>query len=556
MIENLLVHGRMFAIRHTHWRCLIKSANSPFLTQQKILEAILRDNRNTQYGNVHRFDEISSYQQFAQQVPVVTYEALRPYIETQLRSGSPALTTAQPTLYATTSGTTGEPKFVPIIRAELQRQKRHTALLAYCQYQFDPLAFSGKVWVMAASAVEGRFENGIPWGSASGFLYASMSPAIAKKHLIPPEIFSIADNGLKYDLILRLALAEKNITYFSAANPTTLLRLCELANLQGRTLADDIEHGRYGRASELAEDVLRAIRRKLRANPGRAAELRSIFNSGRAATFGDLWPSLRVVSTWTSGNCGVAVKSARKIISTTTKIVELGYLSSEFCGTLTVDCNVSAGLPTITDYFYEFIEPEKWDAGNREFRLVHQLESGQDYYVVITTPSGLYRYFINDIVCVEGMFHKTPLIRFVQKGKGVTNITGEKLYESQLTEALIRAEQHFGAHPNFYLLLADVERQTYHLYLEASGLAQRAAEITTYLDKILAELNTEYRAKRESGRLHPLEVTLLNRGTGEKYRTHCIQSGQKDGQFKMVTLQYAHLCQFPFQLHVNESEAL
>jgi acyl-CoA synthetase (AMP-forming)/AMP-acid ligase II len=328
MIENLLVRGRMFAIRHTHWRNLIKSAKSPLATQENVLQAILRGNRGTQYGSTHNFDKISSYQQFAQQVPVVTYETLRPYIEDQLRSGLPALTAEQPVMYATSSGTTGEPKYVPVIREELQQQKRHTALLTYSQYAFDPLAFSGKVWVMAASAVEGRFENGIPWGSASGFLYASMSPAIAKKYLIPPEVFAIADNGLKYDLILRLALGEKNITYFSAANPTTLLRLCALANQYGRTLAEDIGHGRFSRESELAPDVTRAIRDKLRANADRAAELRSVFNSGQAATFSDLWPSLRLVSTWTGGNCGVAARSARKLLSAATQIVELGYLSS------------------------------------------------------------------------------------------------------------------------------------------------------------------------------------------------------------------------------------
>jgi hypothetical protein len=549
MIENLLVHGRMFAIRHTHWRNLVKSAKNPLVTQEKVLQAILRDNRSTQYGSAHSFDKISSYQQFAHQVPVVTYETLRPYIEDQLHSGLPALTAEQPVMYATSSGTTGEPKYVPVIREELQRQKRHTALLTYSQYAFAPLAFSGKVWVMAAAAVEGRFENGIPWGSASGFLYASMSPAIAKKYLIPPEVFAIKDNGLKYDLILRLALGEKNITYFSAANPTTMLRLCTLANQHGHALVEDVEHGKFSREAELAPDVARAIQKQLKASAGRAAELRSVFNSGQAATFSDFWPSLRLVSTWTGGNCGVAARSARSLLSAATHIVELGYLSSEFCGTLTVDCNVTAGLPTITDYFYEFIEPEEWDAGSHKFRLVHQLEAGQDYYVVITTPSGLYRYFINDIVCPEGVFHNTPLIRFLQKGKGVTNITGEKLYESQLAEALAQAEKHFDSHPDFYLMLADVEQQTYRLYLEMDGANGAAERIAAYIENSLAELNTEYRTKRESGRLHPLEIALLKQGTGEMYRAHCIQSGQKDGQFKMVTLQYADQCQFPFQFH-------
>jgi hypothetical protein len=556
MIENLLVRGRMIAIRHTHWRNLVKSAKNPLGIQEKVLKAILRDNQGTQYGKAHSFDKISTYHQFAQYVPVITYETLRPYIENQLSSAIPALTAEQPVMYATSSGTTGEPKYVPIIREELQRQKRHTALLTYSQYVFDPLAFSGKVWVMAASAVEGRFENGIPWGSASGFLYASMSPAIANKYLIPPEVFAIKDNSLKYDLILRLALAEKNITYFSAANPTTLLRLCALANQQGDVLAEDVERGRFSREAELAPDVVKAIQKMLKPNFNRAAELRSVFNSDRAATFSDLWPHIRLVSTWTGGNCGVAARSARTQLSAGTQIVELGYLSSEFCGTLTVDCNLIAGLPTITDYFFEFIEPEEWDAGSRKFRLIHQLEAGQDYYLVITTPSGLYRYFINDIVHTEGVYHNTPLIRFVQKGKGVTNITGEKLYESQLTEAMSKAEKHFNFHPDFYLMLADVEQQIYHLYLEMDGIKENATEIARHLDKSLCDLNIEYCTKRESGRLHPLEVTLLKKGAGEKYRTYCIQSGQKDGQFKMMTLQYTHQCPFPFQTMQLTAEAI
>jgi hypothetical protein len=547
MIENLLVRGRMLAIRHTRWRNLVRAATAPKVAQEKVLKTILRENCDTQYGELYHFGAISSYPQFARHVPVVTYETLRPYIEAQLRNGSAALTTAAPVMYATTSGTTGEPKYVPITRAELEQQKQHTTLLTYSQHVFNPLAFGGKVWVMAASAVEGRFENGIPWGSASGFLYASMSPAIANKYLIPPEVFSIADNGLKYDLILRLALAEKNISYFSAANPTTLLRLCTLANQQGMTVAGDVERGKFSRASELDPKVLRAIRGRLSANAERAAELRGLFGTGKEVTFGDLWPALQMVSTWTGGNCAVAVRSASVLLPASAKIVELGYLSSEFCGTLTVDCNVVAGMPNITSYFYEFIEPEKWDAGSREFRLVHQLESGREYYVVVTTPSGLYRYFINDIVRAEGSFYDTPLIRFVQKGKGVTNITGEKLYESQITEAMGNAEAHFGFRAIFHLVLADVEQQIYRVFLEADQIQAGAEKTAEYVDGLLSMSNSEYRAKRESGRLYPLTVTFLKPGTGEMYRAHCIKSGQKDGQFKMVTLQYAHQCQFIFQ---------
>ena len=69
--------------------------------------------------------------------------------------------------------------------------------------------------------------------------------------------------------------------------------------------------------------------------------------------------------------------------------------------------------------------------GEKEYEAyMAELRKGVDYYVIVTTAAGLYRYFINDLVQVTGFLHATPLFRFMQKGKGVTNITGEKLYES------------------------------------------------------------------------------------------------------------------------------
>ena len=64
------------------------------------------------------------------------------------------------------------------------------------------------------------------------------------------------------------------------------------------------------------------------------------------------------------------------------------------------------------------------------------MRKGLDYYIIVTTPSGLYRYFINDVVRVTGFLHAAPLLKFMQKGKGVTNITGEKLYEAQVLAAV------------------------------------------------------------------------------------------------------------------------
>ena len=64
--------------------------------------------------------------------------------------------------------------------------------------------------------------------------------------------------------------------------------------------------------------------------------------------------------------------------------------------------------------------------------------------VLVMTATGLYRYFMNDLVETIGFFRATPLLRFVQKGKGVTSLTGEKLYEAQAIEAVRSVSARFG----------------------------------------------------------------------------------------------------------------
>jgi hypothetical protein len=137
----------------------------------------------------------------------------------------------------------------------------------------------------------------------------------------------------------------------------------------------------------------------------------------------------------------------------------------------------------------------------------------------------------------------TPLLRFVQKGRGVTSITGEKLYEGQLTDAMRELEPLHRA--VFYLMLADEASCTYCLYLECAGCDTQA--VAGALDRALAGRNIEYRDKRASGRLPPPEVVALRTGTGDAYKRHSLAHGQREGQFKYLTLQYRRECDFDFE---------
>jgi hypothetical protein len=210
-------------------------------------------------------------------------------------------------------------------------------------------------------------------------------------------------------------------------------------------------------------------------------------------------------------------------------------------------------LPTLDTHFFEFAEREAWDAGERRLLTLDKIRKGVDYYVIVTTPSGLYRYFINDLVRVSGFLHRTPLLQFRQKGKGVTNITGEKLYEAQVLAAVRASMDEAQCAARFMMMLADDEACCYRLYVEAgAGPKPAASWLAARVDGKLSEINIEYQAKRESGRLGGISAAWLAPDTGEAYKHACVQEGQREGQFKTVAIAYRRDFRFDLESHVEE----
>ena len=543
---NCALWARMQLLRWTHWRPFVNAATHPVDAQTRFLLRLLRRNRDTRFGREHAFAAIRSYADFAAAVPVQTYETLRPYIEDQERTGEPALNAGRPVMYARTSGTTGAAKLIPILPETIQQHKRSQAIQSYVQFSADAQAYYGRFLAIVSPAEEGTLESGTPYGSTSGFMYENM-PAVAKtKYVLPYQVFGITDYELKYLLILRLAVTHRDVTHIACANPSTLVKLLSVLAVSRSALLHDITRGTFSRTDELSAEVRAVVSPRLSCTPHRVAELRTILASPRP-TFAELWPELRLVSTWTGGSCRIPLASVRPALPSGARVAELGYLSSELRGTLVADLERNAGTPTIHENFFEFIERDDWDAGRKTFRTIEQIEQGKDYYIIPTTGSGLYRYFMNDIVRVTGVFHATPTIEFVQKGKGVTNITGEKLYESQVIDAVRWAEEETGLASEFFLMLADATRQVYCLVVECSTRTQTWQRNTLgSVECKLGELNVEYAAKRASGRLQHLELLLVRPGTGEAYKRHCLQQGQREGQFKLIALQYQSDCAFPF----------
>lgn len=73
---------------------------------------------------------------------------------------------------------------------------------------------------------------------------------------------------------------------------------------------------------------------------------------------------------------------------------------------------------------------------------------------------------------------------------------------------------------------------------------------TAEIESRIAALNTEFNEKRRSGRLKPIHVIFVKEGTGEAYKQDAIGRGQREGQYKLVHLQYEENNLFDFRPYV------
>ena len=540
-MQQLILHVGMLLNKHLYWKPTERLTYQPLATQMAVLQRLLQQNQYTQFGTKHGFSNISTYADFQKNIPVQTYDSLRPYIEEQRLTGAKALTAESPQFYAQTSGTTGTPKYIPITATTLKSHSNEQALFSYLQYRACPQAFAGKALGIMGAAVEGELDSGHAVGSVSGHLYQSMPKIIQSRLVLPPVVSSISDYDIKYLVILRLALAEPKITYAGSPNPSTFLRLLNVLNQQREVLIQSLITGKLDAIESLDMDLKAELKHKLKPDPERAAALSRL----PELTFANVWPKLELITTWTGGSCGIALTALREKLSPNIKIMELGYQSTEFRGSIALQAEASAGIPPLHHHFFEFVEQSQWDNNTPEFVTLDQLVLHQTYYVIVTTASGLYRYFMNDLVKVDGFFNATPLLRFKQKGKGVTNLTGEKLYEAQVIQAVKEVSTTLGLISSFYILAADEISMSYQLFIQADALSPNYSAFANRLDEKLGALNIEYKAKRESGRLAALSVVWLKPNAAEAYKFHCINLGQREGQFKPAVLQYMKNLNFP-----------
>ena len=530
---NSLVTLRMFKNKKKVAKYLAQSENVAAL-QANLLMDIITKNKHTAFGRHYHFDEIHSYQDFIKQVPIAEYEDLRPWIEKQAANlDSPILMADRIEMFNQTSGSTAKPKLIPVTKEVMALLQQSQEVSSFLQYKYCPEAFKGRVLGVVSPAIE-RYENGIPVGSASGHFYKNMPAIVKRKYVVPHSVFEIKDYDLKYYIILLLGLQHRDITYLGTANSTTFLKLNEMLNKHKRALLTELQTGKLAAHHSLDDKLSARVNELLRPSKQRIQELEQLFMQ-EFITLNDIWPHLKLVATWVWGSCGVALKAARPLLPADITVLDLGFIASEFRGTVNIDYVNQAGMPTMHAHFFEFVLTEDWEMKKPNFKLLHELELGKSYYVFFTGSNGLYRYNMNDIMRVVSFKNQCPLLVFDQKGNGITNITGEKLYESQVLAVL----DSFHWPLVYFQVLADEETAHYIGYAEWTHMPTTdMASLATLFDEALCKTNIEYAEKRAGGRLKPFELLTLKPGTYNAVKQQALKSGMIEGQFKTILLQY------------------
>jgi hypothetical protein len=502
-------------------------------------EALLRKicrNASSDFGRDFGFASIRTVADFRRHVPILSYEEHHPYMLRVLQGDVTALFApgTRVLMFAMTSGTTGEPKRLPITAEMFRDYRRGWLIWAAGAYGDHRHLMRKKTLQLTSDWQLTKAPSGVPCGQISG-LAAITRPKITQRMFLPPPIAArIHDSAAKHYTALRFSLASRKVGMIITANPSTLVEFARRADQERESLVRDIHDGTL--RCTIPDEVRLALSRSIaRRDPRRARELERVIESHGALLPKHAWPALSVIAVWTGGSVGVFLPQLAELYGEKA-IRDHGLSASEGRMSIPLADNTSAGVLDYYHHYFEFIPVEEHDSESPAVLEGHELEVGRDYYILLTTSGGLYRYDIQDVVRCVGFQGEAPLVEFLNKGKNFANLTGEKISEYQTVRAVEKAFRDLGLPMDVFTLAPVMEQlPRYVLLIERHTHRGRAAELAAKVQANLEQLNEEYVSKCASGRLLPIKICEVPAGTWVELRR---ERTSRRGNFE----EYKHPC--------------
>ena len=462
----------------------------PHEVQRDELMNLLQTAKKTEVGKQYGFADIEQYEDFADRVPVRTYEEIAPMIE-RSRQGEQNIFWPTPIKwYAKSSGTTNaKSKFIPISNESLEDchfKGGKDMLSLYFKNNEQSSVFQGKALRLGGSK-EIYEENNSYFGDLSAIMIDNL-PLWAEMVSAPSQKVSLM---AEWETKMKAIVEE--------------------------TLSEDI------RSMAGVPSWMLVLLQKVLAETGRESIL-------------DVWPNMEVY--FHGGVNFMPYREQYKALmpSDAVHYVELYNASEGFFGVQ--DQLNSDELLLMLDYgiFYEFIDMKTYGTQNEKTIPLSDVVVGRQYAVIISTNAGLWRYHIGDTI----RFTSIAPYRFKITGrtKHFINVFGEELVIENANKALeLTCQRHhvqlvdYTAAPIFM----DGSKKGGHEWLiEFKTPPKNATAFADDLDKQLQALNSDYEAKRyKNMTLMPLKLHVAKPKTFYKWLK---QKGKIGGQHKVPRL--------------------
>lgn len=370
------------------------------LDQSRILERLVRLHRDTALGRVLAYPRLGRLsgpalrEAFRGEVPLHRYADLAPFLERVARGEPDVLFPGRALALAQTSGTTssehsGE-RWIPQNRALLDHHARGaTAALDRLLDDSGPAPFRGRVLMLGGSTSLARNEWGIPTGDLSGIVVDRIPWFLEDLYEPGREIALEADWTVKLDRIAR-RLAHADITLVSGIPSWCLVLFEAVCRLRG------------------------------------------------VARIQEAWPNL---AGFVHGGVSIDPYTPllREHLPRGCRLQEVYPASELFLGVGNRSWTLEEGrapdleLLCRNGALLEFLPEGQADAAHAVGP--EDLEDGAIYRVLATTPGGLVRYELGDLVEGRG----PGMVRFAGRLRARVSVFGEHVEGAKLAEALARA---------------------------------------------------------------------------------------------------------------------
>ncbi len=443
----------------------------PTEVQTEVFDYLIHAAKGTAWGKQYRYDEIKTHRDFAERVPLQTYEEVKPFTERLKKGETNLLWPGEINWFAKSSGTTNDrSKFIPVSREALEdcHYKGGKDLLAIFNHNHpENTVYDGKSLVLGGSSQINTFRKDSYYGDLSAIIINNL-PLWVEFRRIPEKQIALMDGWEEKIDAMAHSIKEEYVTSMSGVPSWMLVLLRRMLEITGK------------------------------------------------AHIGELWPDLQL---YMHGgvNFGPYRDQFKALIpGDTLKYYETYNASEGFFGLQ--DLSGSEELLLLLDYgiYYEFIPAELSASEQPPTYTLSEVEIGKNYEMVISTNAGLWRYRPGDTVTFTSLY---PFrIKITGRTKHFINAFGEELIIDNAEKALAEASRKCNAVISEYTagpIYMDHGTKGGHEWLiEFERKPASIAAFGAALDEALKSLNSDYDAKRTGNlTLNPPLIKPMPEGT-------------------------------------------